>query len=633
MTTESPCMDNQSAPETGITAKVTVHTAPAPAPIAPSQPTALLYLASLLSGVLLWACFHPLSWGAYLGWVALVPFLVLVRSQARTRTVYVCAWVAGLAFFVPVLQWMRYADWRMNATWILLAVYCSLYFPLALWSIRFLDRRRVPLVFSVPLVWVGLEYFRSFFMTGFAWYFLAHTQHDVLPMIQVTDLGGVYMVSLLVAAVNAFLFDILYQQPEVKQWFLQAELEPMREYASLDMLNRSGLADCHFRRNMILEGFALVFLLIGAYSYGVYRLGQDDFAEGPTVCLLQSNLDQRIRNDAAEQNNAGQQVASHFSELCVQASKRRPDLIIWPETSYPGEWVEVSMKYPIENVPAEWRAAELMMRDRLGLMAGQYTRIPHLLGMNSNLLDEHGKHRRYNSALLLNAKGRVEGKFDKMHRVPFGEYVPFKDWLPFMSALAPYDFDYSIQQGEAFTRFKVKDKYHFGVLVCFEDSDPMLARRYAVADTDGPAVDFLVNISNDGWFDGSSEHEAHLAVSRFRAIECRRAMVRAVNMGVSAVIDPNGRVLKPTAIKGTKPTEWIVKKEQMRYPDLPEGEWNQFKQVSGIIEATVPIDRRESLYVVAGDWMPMSCWGAFLGVGGWTWMRRRRDACSPTAKG
>src|SRR5205807_28892 len=100
--------------------------------------------------------------------------------------------------------WMRVADYRMNATWAMLAVYCALYFPVALWMIRRLDRWPIPLMVSVPLVWIALEHLRCFLMTGFPWYLLAHTQHDVLPMIQITDLGGVFLVSFLVAAVNAF---------------------------------------------------------------------------------------------------------------------------------------------------------------------------------------------------------------------------------------------------------------------------------------------------------------------------------------------------------------------------------------------------------------------------------------------
>src|SRR5262249_56421242 len=83
------------------------------------------------------------------------------------------------------------------------------------------------------------------------------------------------------------------------------------------------------------------------------------------------------------------------------------------------------------------------------------------------------------------------------------------------------------------------------MVICYEDSAPYLARQYARPEGGEPPVDFLVNTSNDGWFDGTAEHEEHLAVARFRAVECRRALLRAVNMGISAVIDGNGRVLRP----------------------------------------------------------------------------------------
>ena len=353
----------------------------------------LCLAAAALSGVMLWMCYHPLAWGAYLGWVALVPLLVLVRSQARPRWIFFCALVAGILFFVPALQWMRYADSRMYATWLALALYCSLYFPAAIFMIRRLERWRLPLLVSVPLVWAALEYFRACFLTGFAWYLLAHTQHDVLPMIQIADLGGVFLISALVAAVNAFLFDCLYQQAEFRAAF--------------------NLSERFAGGNLFLQGIAITILLVGTYIYGINRLGHDRFETGPTVCLLQSNLDQRIRNDAGAPANNGhsaQPVASHFSALCVRAAinqGQKPDLLIWPETSYPGEWYEVSPKLPIEKVPMEWRDAEIHMRLTLEQLAGAYTKIPHLLGMNTSYLDENAKHRRYNSALLLDARGHA----------------------------------------------------------------------------------------------------------------------------------------------------------------------------------------------------------------------------------
>src|SRR5205809_4434226 len=113
---------------------------PVPAPMAPPLPkrASLWYCmaAAMSASVLLWACFQPLAWGAYLGWVALVPFLALVRAQIKPWIVYLLAFQCGLAFFVPALQWMSVADKAMVAAWLTLSVYCALYFPAALYCVR-----------------------------------------------------------------------------------------------------------------------------------------------------------------------------------------------------------------------------------------------------------------------------------------------------------------------------------------------------------------------------------------------------------------------------------------------------------------------------------------------------------------
>jgi len=180
--------------------------------------------------------------------------------------------------------------------------------------------------------------------------------------------------------------------------------------------------------------------------------------------------------------------------------------------------------------------------------------------------------------------GQIGERYDKIHCIPFGEYVPFRDSLPWMKKLAPYDFDYSVTPGVELKRFPL-GAFHFGVLICYEDTDADLARQYVRPTADKPAVDFLVNISNDGWFDGTSEHEEHLAICRFRAVECRRAVARAVNMGISAVIDGNGKVT-----------------------DLPGSSWEKSKKVEAVLTASVPIDHRISLYARWGDWVPAICW-------------------------
>jgi apolipoprotein N-acyltransferase len=353
-------------------------------------------------------------------------------------------------------------------------------------------------------------------------------------------------------------------------------------------------------RSLLWQTLGVALVLAGTLGYGMVRLNQEDFVPGPRVALIQGNLDQRIRNSASEEGNqeAIKKMQIHFGELNVLAALQdpKPDLIVWSETSYPAAWIEGPFARPDPNTleSIQWNA--------------QQSGTTALLGLNAVVRAENGVQRNYNSALLVRSDGRIGPRYDKIHRVPFGEYVPFKDWLPLMNKLAPYDYDYSVQAGEEYTQFPLGN-FHFGTLICYEDTDPYLARQYANGET---KADFLVNISNDGWFDGTSEHEEHLAICRFRAIESRRAVARAVNMGVSAIVDGSGRVLQPTAVNspaGFKPAAvWEVAWSKNNLPELEIGRWSQFKKVSGVLIGRIPVDRRFSLYAHWGDWFPIGCW-------------------------
>jgi apolipoprotein N-acyltransferase len=532
---------------------------------------------------MLWLCYFPVGVG-WLAWVALVPLIGLVRMQLSARQRLLAAWVAGLVFFFPAIQWMRVADWRMYFTWISLALYCSLFVPLGVALVRRLDRRtRLPLVLTLPAVWTALEYVRAHALTGFPWYFLGHSQHDYLALIQVSDLAGAYAVTFLVAAGNAVAFEWLCLLPGFR-----------RLLGLPDPPSGSRL------RWRVAQTVALLNGVMAVIGYGRWRLGQDDFEAGPRVALLQGNLDQRIKDEAlAREGDAQTIVFNHYVALCDQAARQphRPALIVWPETSWPGTWLEQPPGQPHEECR------------RMMQYFAQHWATDSLVGLNTVVTDEGGRPRRYNSALLLGADGKPAARYDKIHRVPFGEYVPLLDWFPWMQYFAPYDFPYSVLPGDGQTRLPL-GPYRFGVLICYEDTDPYLARQYVRRDGAEPAADFLVNISNDGWFNGTSEHEEHLAICRFRAVECRRAVARAVNMGVSAVIDGNGRVLAPrpaTPTEGVTPAVWELDVPGGPAESLATSDWARFKKVSGMLTGTIPLDRRQSLYAAWGDWLPQAC--------------------------
>jgi apolipoprotein N-acyltransferase len=536
----------------------------------PNLPRSRVFLPAILSGLLLYASFFPLNFG-FLAWIALVPFLALVRANARSRRIYFAAFVGGLFCYVPVLQWIRVAHPAMYGAWIFLSIVCSLFLVMSLALIRKLDRVGVPLWLSAPIGFIAIEYLRSHFPTGytwmeffnarhpigFGWYMIGHTQHDFLHFIQFADLTGVYGVTFLVVLVNA------------------AALSQIRGWVAEPAYTRGGAM-----RSDRIEPPVLVAggLLLATLVYGVVWLQHDSFANGPQVVLLQSDIPQDIKN----QN--GQRMVDDFEKLAGQAvgvsvNEKRPDLVIWPETSFAFGWYDVGPGIDVRSLDYKYQRGYNGSRDIL-IEYARVWKTPQLYGLGTRQIESDGREWRYNSALLADDRGRPVARYDKIHLVPLGEYVPFPETFPFLKYFTPYgpDVDYNCRPGEMWTRFPlpVGDRtYHFACLICYEDTDASLARQYVRPSSEG--IDFLVNISNDGWFDGTAEHEQHLAICRFRAIETRRSVVRAVNMGISAIIDPDGRVVA-----------------------LPGDTWAKSKKVEGIVRGTVPIDTRTTLYARLG---------------------------------
>lgn len=539
--------------------------------------------AALLSAGLLWAAFFPLDAG-WLAWVALVPWLLLAARPATTFGsrvwLYGWAWLGGLACCLPALAWVGYAYHpAMKLGWIGLALYCSFYPPATLALLRGLHRAGWPLALSFAVVTVSSEYARAHLLTGFAWYYLAHTQHGYLPIIQISDLGGAFAVSAVVAAVNGVLAAWLLATPVVcRVAGLPTGPRPWGQTAGVAMA------------------------VVAVLGYGAWRLSEPSAGEGPVVALLQGGQSQELRNDGTI---ASKQAL--LDEYCRAAGRLArdpqgpPALMVWPETSYPVPWcVPGDGLTPEATLPA-WRSdfdySAHMASDLTHRLGG---RTAVLLGVSSYVRLADGKEARHNSAVLVAPDGVPAGRYDKVHCVPFGEYVPAYRELPFLRALSPVDPEYGLTPGREMVRLPLQvdgRTWHVGAIICYEDSDPTLARQYVAAE---PRVDFLVNMTDDAWFDGSWEPEQHLAISRFRAVECRRPLLRAVHLGISAVIDGNGRVLA-----------------------LPGPSWAASKSEAGSVVRAVPLDSRWSLYAAWGDWLPALCLVA-LAVGlAWPWRGRR----------
>lgn len=571
-------------------------------------------LVTVAAAALLWGAFFPFDWGP-LAWIAPVPLLLLARVQQPTRWMYRCVYLGGLAYWVPTLQWMRLGDPAMIPAWLALAGYLALYFPVALAFTRLATLRLgAPLAFAAPVVWVGLEYLRTHLMTGFGWYLLGHSQHDFTALVQISDVVGAYGVSFVVLLGAASLAECV-----PTPWLARLRLVP-------PVCDLAQGAVTPTPRRRALSVAASILLTVAAVGYGVSRRTHADFPVGPRVALLQGDFRSETKHDPSSYALVYER---HAKELAYLAVQHRPDVIVWPETMCPYTWfvkdpqlTEEQLREQFPRMPIDtWTNPRaditLALRDKAE-MAGAAM----IVGIGTAAATPSGP-RQYNSAILVEPQRGVTGRYDKLHRVPFGEYIPLRDWFPFLAGASSFAAEMGIDAGSEVDVFTWQGR-RLLPLICFEDTVPHLVRNMlqtaAAADPSVPPVDLLVNLTNDGWFRDSSEQEQHLITASFRCIESRTPMVRAVNTGISAVIDGDGLIREPAAFidydrhPALQRDPNVAPRDTLRDPQT--GRYH--KSLNAVLVADVPLDPRGSLYLVAGDWFAGGCLVLTLASLGWS---------------
>lgn len=618
MTTDTMPAQQQrirSTPENEPTVKMIIASARS---VPVRAPAAGAWGLSLLTGVLLLMSFPPLDWGP-VAWLAIVPLVLLVRIPDRTKWMYRAVYVGGLTFTLIGFQWMRLASAPMYAAWVALAVYIAVYFPLFVAIARVaVHRFSLPLTFAVPVVWVGLEYARAYMATGFSWYYLGHTQYRWVELIQVSDLVGAYGVSFLMAMTAAALAGLLPVS-------LLSKLKLLVPGAEQPLLHAE---QSSFRKKAISVTVCLV-LFAAMWSYGAVRRGQANFVDGPMVALVQGNFAPTIKHDP-KQDTRRKIFQKHHVLTGMAVKKHALDLVIWPETMYGDPLMITSPNLSDEELqriappfaPVErWRTSQVPeIFAKMSRQAGAAM----IVGVETWTADEK-RFRRFNSATFARPDMGLVNRYDKMHRVLFGEYVPLAEEIPLLAALSPMPVQYQLSEGKSPAVFEYNG-YRYAPIICFEDTVPHLMRGIAKSTAEpktGKPIDCFVNLTNDGWFHGSSELDQHLITAQFRCIECRTPMVRAVNSGISAVIDGDGVVLEPEEfIDGDGKN-----RNSMRDPETGE----YYRELNAVIVDAVPLDDRESFYVTWGDWFAMSCGLMCCTVVIGNWLPRRRKTVPESA--
>jgi apolipoprotein N-acyltransferase len=545
----------------------------APPPPSPIRLRTLVILAST-TALLLWLAFAAGRYFSGLVFVALVPLMLLVRLPAKLRSLYAASYIGGLLFFLLGLYWLGYAPphWAQSVLMVAsLAGYCALYFPAFLFGARILNRTwNVPALFAFPIVWTALEWVRSTVITGFGWLLLGHSLAEWTWTIQLADFAGAYAVSFLIVLVNSLFVELL-----IHPLMLGTKFDPTKRL-----------------RWRILVVF---FACIGTGVYGAMRVSETDriAKPGPRVVLLHSTLPQDVKDNDVERSN------KHMLALADRYRDEKADLLVFPETS-----LALTLYGEVATEVSEVELAKLYIRrDARGgskedfpetAAYGRY--LQSLMGDSRRellrLADDLGKpvvvslirraftqgrYAKYNSTVLT-APGKGEvGVYDKLHLVPFGEYLPLADSAPFLRWLMPYgpNDNFGLDHASAVKTIQ-HGSLRFGALICFEDTVPWIAR--AMVNLPGEPIDFFVNQSNDGWFEGSVEADYHLKSAVFRCVETRKSMVRSTNIGATCLVDSCGRV------SGVHP---------------------RFEDGASVVD--VPLDGRTTIYAALGDWLAIGC--------------------------
>lgn len=537
--------------------------------------------------VLLWAALPPLDWGP-VAFVAPVPWVLLIRRPTLAgRHPFRTLWGVGFAFWLAALHWLRLPHWATSFGWVALSAYFAFYLPVFIGLGRVAAHRlRIPVILAAPVIWTGLELARAHLLTGFTMASLGHTQYRWIALIQVSDLVGAYGVSFVVMFAAACLGRMI---PLGHPGALGDGSEPAQR-------GTSGAGGRCWASAPRWPAALLVLGLGAAVGYGHLRMAIPPPVPPARIALIQGSIDSQIKSDPSMRDR----VHEHYRELSLKAVRQYRasgplDLVVWPETMFRQPLVEYDAS---PWTPPDWSPSAALAKLQEGASESQraLARLVEELGTAVVVgVDTEsfagGQHRFYNSAVWVDAQGQIRGRYDKMHLVMFGEYVPFARWFPMLQGLTPLKVNLSPGSGPA--AFQV-GALRIAPSICYESVLPHLIRKQVqmLAEA-GAEPHVLLNLTNDGWFWGSSELDMHLVCGVFRAVETRKPLLIAANTGFSAWIDAAGRIVE-------------------RGP----------RRATGTILAEVAPDGRQSLYLRYGDWFAGACLAscgvlAVAGLCGW----------------
>lgn len=497
----------------------------------------------IVTGILYFFSFPDIDL-EFLAWVSLIPLLWSLKNQSPRRSFFL-GWLAGTVAFTGIMYWVTISMslygglplWLTLFPLLFLAGYLGLYFGVFSFLLVWIrEKILLPDILLAPILWTTLEWIRGHALTGLPWGLIGYTQYQNLSIIQIADITGVYGISFLIVLINT----ALLQLPET--FF-------------------------HDHRQKALVSISMAILVLGlTFLYGTKRLKQ--FETGPsesiTVGIVQANIPQDVKWDAAFR----METLSRYGNLTRSISDDNPDLIVWPEAATPFIFEEGGFfKRQVFTIVQE---------------AG----IPLLFGTPARSREADHSSSLTNSAYLIDPSGAILSRQDKLHLVPFGEYVPLPRILFFLDKMVEgignfkAGTEYTIMEVPSHNNGVVK----LGTAICYEVIFPDLVREFVAG-----GAKLMATLTNDAWFGLSSAPKQHFSMVVFRSIENRVSFIRAANTGISGFISPSGRILKTSKLfEAAALTEHLpiysTRSFYTRFGDL-------FVKVCGIISLVLIVTR------------------------------------------
>jgi len=479
---------------------------------------------------------HDLS---FLAWISFTPLLISL-SYARHLEGLLTASVTGIVLGVLNGQWLNEMPGMPLISYVAIVLYFGIFYGLFGIFFSFITRRTtLPRVFIAPILWVSIEYLRSnLSFLALPWLLIGYSQHGNIPIIQIASYTSVYGISFLVLCVNAAI-------SEVFLWLLSR-----RKIMTIQQpLTRAAVAS-------ITSTLVMIF---AAYVWGDHevKIYDKNSSEKLTASLIHTSINQEEKFDPKFRVK----IMDYYRELTLQAYKENPNVIIWPETALPAEFgTDSRVDQSVKSLAKE-------------------TGTPLLFGCASYAkMEKWGikirKHK--NSAYLIDKEGKILGAYHKMRLVPFYEYLPLEGRFSWPKWLVP---EHGIDlPGMQYTVFRLLDK-RFGLVICWESWFPELFRIFV---KDG--AEFMINLINEAPLGKTVVSQETLFMSVFRAVENRVALLRCANAGITALIDPLGRIKKKVTGKNG---EDIV--------------------LTDILTVTIPESRGPTFYTRNGDIFVIAC--------------------------